>query len=137
MQRHSSKKTNDRDTEVTHRLQEKFGATVTQTPTGIHLQFPGVSEPFELSTAQEEFTIFTATWHEHLPDMDALEDFLDCLFSGRMEIVVTYRGATPVGHQVRVQKDGTTTVMSRTGSLFPLFWRAKSYKTLRYESFSN
>ncbi|MFZ1218494.1 MAG: hypothetical protein WAO00_04335 [Chthoniobacterales bacterium] len=128
---------NEQDAEITRRLQEKFGATANQTPTGIHLQFPGVSESFELSTAHGEFTLFTATWHEHLADMNDLEGFLECMLSGRMEIVVTYRGSTPVGHQVRVQKDGVTKVMSRTGSLVPLFWRAKSYKTLKYESVSN
>jgi len=64
--------------------------------------------------------------------MDELEGFLGGLFSGTVEIVVTYRGKTPVGHKVRVQKDGGMKVMSRTASLVPLFWRPKSCKTLRY-----
>jgi hypothetical protein len=113
-------------------LQQKYAASATQTPEGIHLQFPGVSETFGLSTAHDEFTLFTAAWHEHFPDMDELEGFLGGLFSGRVEIVVTYRGKTAVGHKVRVQKDGGMKVMSRTVGLVPLFWRPRSCETLRY-----
>jgi hypothetical protein len=64
--------------------------------------------------------------------MNALEGFLDGLFSGRVEIIVTCRGKIPVGHKVCVQKDGGVEVISSTGSLVPLFWLAKSRKTLRY-----
>jgi hypothetical protein len=127
----------DRNTEAIGRLQQRYAVSATQTPRGIHLQFPGVSETFELSTAHDEFTLLAAAWHEHFQSMDDLEGFLDGLFSGRVEIVVTYRGKTPVGHKVRVQKDGDIKVMSSTGNLVPLFWRAKSYKTLRYTTANN
>jgi hypothetical protein len=122
----------DRDAQAIQRLQQKYAVAVTQTEKGFGLQFPGVSESFELSTAHGEFTVFTADWHEHFPDIMALEGFLDGLFSGTVEIVISYRGKTPVGHQVRVQGDGGARVVSRTGSLIPLFWRTKTHKTLRY-----
>jgi len=125
---------NDQDTQIAQRLQERFAATATQTPKGIHLQVPGVSEPFDLSNAHGELILFAAAWHEHFRDVDALEGFLDAVFSGRVEIVVTYRGKTPFGHQVRVQKDGGMKVVSRTASLVPLFWRPKSREILRYTS---
>jgi hypothetical protein len=87
----------DRNMEVIRRLHQKYAATAAETPKGIHLRFPGVPESFELSTAHDELTLFTAAWHEHFSDTDDLEGFLDGLFSGRVEIVVTYRGKRPVG----------------------------------------
>jgi len=124
---------NEQDTDAARRLQQKYAASANQTPKGIRLRFPGIAEPFELSTAHEEFTLSTPALHEHFPDMDHLEGFLDGLFSGRVEIVVTYRGETPVGHKVRVQRADGADVVSSTGSLVPLFWRAKSCKALSYE----
>jgi hypothetical protein len=123
---------NDQHTEAIKRLQHKYGASSTQTAKGTQLQFPGIPESFELSTANDEFTLFTSAWHEHFPNVEHLEGFLDGLFSGRVEIIVTYRGETPVGHKVRVQRADRAEVVSSTGSLVPLFWRRKSYKTLTY-----
>ncbi len=111
----------------------RYAAIANETPKGIRLQFPGIAESFDLSTAHDEFTLFTSTWHEHFTDMDRLEGFLDGLLSGRVEIVVTYRGETPVGHKVRVQRAYGAEVVSSTGSLVPLFWRAKSCRTLSYK----
>jgi hypothetical protein len=128
---------NDRDTEAIQRLQRKYAASANQTPKGIHLRFPGVPDSFGLSTAHGEFTLFTSAWHEHFPDLDKLESFLDGLFSGRVEIVVTYRGKTPVAQQIRVREDGGFKVVSWTRSLVPLFWRPKSCKTLTYTTANN
>jgi hypothetical protein len=123
----------DRDTDAMERLHQKFGATTTRTSKKIQLDFPGVSESFQLSTSDDELILFAETWHEHFPDIDSLENFLDALFSGRVEIIVTYRGKTPVGHQVRVQRDGREEVVSRTAILVPLFWKPKSHKTFTYD----
>jgi hypothetical protein len=114
---------NDRDTEAIRRLQRRYSATATPTPKGIQLQFPGITESFELSTAHDEFTLFTSSWHEHFGTMDDLEGFLDGLFSGSVEIEVTYRGKSPVSHKVRVHREGSMQVVSSTGCLVPLFWR--------------
>jgi len=124
---------NDQHTEAMKRLQQKYAASATQTAKGFRLQFPGIPEPFELSTAHGEFTLFTSAWHEHFPDVERLEGFLDGLFCGTVEIIVAYRGETPVGHKVRVQRVEGPEIVSSTGSLVPLFWRPKSYKTLRYQ----
>jgi hypothetical protein len=118
--------------EVAARLRQKYSATVVETPRGLELRFPGISDFFELSTANDELTVFTQSWHEHLEDIEALERFLDGLFSGRLEIVVTYRGRTPVAHKVLARRDGETKVMSSTAILAPLFWRRKSNRTLSY-----
>ena len=118
--------------EVAARLQQKYSATVVETPRGLELLFPGMSDSFELSTANDELTVFTQSWHEHFEGIDTLERFLDGLFSGRLEIVVTYRGSTPVAHKVLARRDGKTKVMSSTRILVPLFWRRKSHRTLNY-----
>ena len=118
--------------EVAARLRQKYSATVVETPRGLELHFPGISDSFELSTANDELTVFHSLWHEHFEDTEALERFLDGLFSGRLEIVITYRGITPVAHKVLARQDGETKVMSSTAILVPLFWKRKSQRTLSY-----
>ena len=120
--------------EVAARLREKYAAIVEDTPRGLQLRFPGVAESFELSTADDELTVFAESWHEHFEDIETLERFLDGLFSGSLEIVVTYRGSTPVAHKVVALRDGEMQVMSSTVVLVPLFWRRKSQRTLNYKS---
>ena len=120
--------------EIVSRLQQKFGATITETPRGLQVRFPDVTERFELSTANDELTLFAESWHEHFSALGALEGFLGALFAGTAEIVVTYRGKTPVGHKVLVREDNGTRIVSRTGILIPLFWKRKSQRTFNYKS---
>lgn len=117
---------------IAARLRQKYSAIVVEAPRGLELHFPSTTDSFEISTANDELTVFTHSWHEHFEDIDALERFLDGLLSGRFEIVVTYRGRTPVAHKVLARRDGETKVMSSTGTLVPLFWRQKSRRTLKY-----
>jgi len=120
------------DADITRRFQQRFAATVTNTADGFRLQFPGVSESFELSTEHDEFTVFTSSWHEHFSDIDSLEPFFAGLLSGGVEVVVTYRGQKPVAHQIRRCVEGDATVVSRTAVLVSPFWRRKSHRTIRY-----
>lgn len=113
-------------------IQKKFPVKVVPVDNRLFLEFEGVPERFILAWANQEFTISTSAWHEHFGDLDQLLDFLDSLFSGRIQIVVKYRGETPVRHQIQVLKDGKVNVISQTGALLPLFWRLKSLETLRY-----
>ena len=123
---------NDRDKEAIARIREKYSVTTSDGKNGPCLEFSGVPEKFNLTTANNEFTVFTDEWHEHFADMDQLMDFWDGLFAGRVRIVLKLRGKTVVGHQRQVLKDGKPEVMSWTGSLLPLFWRRKTFKTLGY-----
>ena len=120
--------------EIVSRLQHKFGASITDAPRGFQIQFPDVTERFELSTANAELTLFADSWHEHFSDLHALERFLGALFAGTAEIVVTYRVKTPIGHKVLVHQDDGTRIVSSTGILGPLFWRRKSWRTFNYKS---
>jgi hypothetical protein len=123
---------NDRDKEAIARIREKYFVTTSDGKHGICLEFAGVPEKFNLTTANNEFTVFTDEWHEHFADMNQLMDFFDGLFSGTTRIVLKLRGRTVVGHQRQVLRDGKICVMSRTGSLIPLFWLRKTFKTLNY-----
>jgi hypothetical protein len=119
--------------EVATRLREKYAAIVDETSLGLQLRFPGVAESFELSTADDELTVFAESWHEHFEDIETLERFLDGLFSGRLEIV-TYRNSTPVAHKIVARRHGETQVVSSTSVLVPLFWKRKSQRILSYKS---
>ena len=129
---------NDRDKEAVARIEAKYRATVTLDKKRLCLQFPGIAEKFYLSTEYNEYTISGGdVWHEHLPDLTQLEAFLDGVFTGAIQIVVKFRGKTPVGHQVQKMKDGKAAVTSWTGSLVPFFWRRKSFKTMEYRTANN
>jgi hypothetical protein len=117
--------------EVAARLREKYGATIRESARPMQIEFPDIPHAFELS-ADDELTLFTDSWHEHFDTMKSLEAFLDHLFAGRLEVIVTYRGSTPVAHRIVGYRDGETHVLSRTGILLPLFWRRKSQRTLTY-----
>jgi len=123
--------------EVAMRLRAKYAAIAEEMPRGLRLRFPGIADSFELFTDDDELTLFAESWHEHFSDLEDLERFLNALFAGRLEIVVTYRGDRPVGHRVLVRRDGETKVMSRTAVLVPLFWRRKSRRTLSYKMSPN
>ena len=123
--------------EVAVRLREKYNAIIRETDRGLQCEFPGVSQAFELSTANDELTLFTEAWHEHCDSMEDLEGFLDRLFDGTLEITVTYRGTTPVAHRVVARRGDETRVMSRSGALVPLFWRRKSQQTFTYAKSPN
>jgi hypothetical protein len=122
--------------EVAARLREKYSATVREAAPAMKLEFPGIPHAFELS-ADDELTLFTDSWHEHFDSMESLEAFLDDLFTGALQVIVTYRGSRPVAHRVVAQRDGKSRVVSRTGVLVPLFWRRKSLRTLTYARSSN
>jgi hypothetical protein len=119
--------------DVAAALRQRYGAQVHDGARGLHVQFPGVGEAFEFSTANDELTVFTQSWHEDFENIEALEQFLDGLFSDRLEIAVTYRGTTPVAHRGVARHGGETRVVSSTAILVPLFWRRKSRRTLNYK----
>jgi len=123
--------------EVATRLREKYAAIAEETARGLRLRFPSIADSFKLFTDDNELTLFADSWHEHFNDIEDLERFLDALFAGRLEVVVTYRGDRPVGHRVLARRDGETKVMSRTAVLVPLFWRRKSRRTLSYKMSPN
>jgi hypothetical protein len=115
--------------EVAARLRDKFNATVRETGPTMELEFSGVPHAFELA-ADDELTLFTDSWHEHFDSVESLEAFLDGLFAGRLQVIVTYRGGIPVAHKVVAYRNGETRVLSRSGVLVPLFWKRRSRRTL-------
>lgn len=125
-------KMNDRDKAAITRIRQTFSVTATLIEKGICFEFAGIPEKFNLFTEKDEFIVFTDMWHEHFDNIDEVMTFFDGLFTGRIQIEVKFRGKTPVGHQVQLLKDGKVDIMSQTGSIVPLFWRPKSYKTLKF-----
>jgi hypothetical protein len=123
--------------EVATRLREKYDAIVRETDRGMQCEFPGVLQTFELSSANDELTLFAEAWHEHFDSMEDLEGFLHRLFDGTLQITVTYKGTTPVAHRVVARRGDETRVLSRSGVLMPLFWRRKSQRTFTYEKSPN
>jgi hypothetical protein len=121
--------------EAITRLKQNYPITVKSFRDEIELHVAGVQETFHLSVSRRECILFVDAWHEHFDTVDDLVGFLEGLFTGHMQIVVKYRGKTPVAHRVRVVHDGKDHVVSWTGSLLCLFlfWRKKSYKTLDYK----
>lgn len=113
-------------------LKEEYPITMMSVGDEIQLKIEGVQDTFVLSVSRHECILFTDVWHEHFDTADDLAEFLDGLFTGRIQIVVKYRGQTPVAHKVQVLHGGKVNTVSWTGSLVSPFWRKKSYKTLEY-----
>lgn len=98
------------------------------------LTMRGIDEMLSVSDRTGEYAVSTSAWHEHFDEVGELEDFLRALFSGNIVVVVKYRGSQPVAHQIQMIKDGRhTQVVSRGASLVSPFWRARTFKTFRYE----
>jgi hypothetical protein len=124
----------DKVKEAIAKLKQDYPITETSAGGEIELKVEGVQETFRLATFRHECILFADAWHEHFDTADDLAEFLDGLFTGRVQIVVKYRGKTPVAHKVRLLHEGKIHFVSWTGSLISLFlfWRKKSYKTLDY-----
>jgi len=93
----------------------------------------GIAEEFRVSVLPDECVVSTADWHEHFSDPEEMESFIRALFTGRAELFVTYRGDTPVSHEIQVIKSGTPERVSKTGALFFPFWKPKSRKKKEYK----
>ncbi|MBN2381818.1 hypothetical protein JXQ70_02960 [bacterium] len=98
----------------------------------VHFTIEGIEDEFKASVLGEECVLSTHEWHEHLSSPAEMESFLRSLLSGRIEIIITYRGNKPVAHRVQRVVDGHVQVFSRTGDLFFPFWRLKTQKKLDY-----
>jgi len=112
--------TQDRDAEtVINRIQETLSLLKRKYPiadswSGDQGKFTvgGIDDVFYLTVSTGQCILSTDSWHEHfewqsgvlygLDGAYSLEEFLDGLFSGTIQILVEYRGETPVGQQVLV-----------------------------------
>jgi hypothetical protein len=83
------------------------------------------------------------SWHEHFIERlgepyargghFSLEEFLDGLFAGVIQIKVKYRGNTPVAHQVRGLRGGRIETIRWTKLLrLESFFKKRWYKELEY-----
>lgn len=93
----------------------------------------GLEEEFHISDDSDEFTLFTNVWHEHFDTIQDVRYFLDDLFNGIVEIVVKYRGETPVSHSVKIITEDGERIASKTGSLISPVWRKKTIKIHKYK----
>lgn len=121
--------------EITRLLKETYRVTATPSGEDVRLRFEGLSEEFILSSVYDELMLRTDCWHEHFSTANAMFGFLDRLFSGRIRVVVKFRGKTPVGHQIQELTDDGFRVVSWTCAMVPLFWRRKSFRTMKYVAF--
>jgi len=117
------------------RLKEKYTFEISSEKDLIHLDVDGLNEKFRLSISPVDHIVFTKIWHEHFdePPMN-LQSLLENLLSGNIQIVVKYRGDTPVSHRTRIIRNDGPKYSSWTRSLVSPFWRRKSYKTFTYEA---
>jgi len=125
---------NDRNIKAISAIKGAFSVKATPSAKGTTLEFTGTADLFTLSTANDEYTIFTRDWHAHFPDIEQLTSFLTALFTGTAKIMVKYRGKCAVAYQIQILKDGQWIVMSQTGSLISPFWKPISYRTIGYEN---
>ena len=114
-------------------LQEEYDIDFERDGNVRRLTMRGINETLSVSDKDSKYTVFTSEWHEHFDEISELESFLRALLSGGIVVLVQYRGKQPVAHQAQMTKDGHTRVVSRAASLVSPFWRAKSFKTFKYE----
>ena len=115
------------------RIAERHGVEAERVADGLEIVLAGSAERLTVLVHEDACLCRADEWHVHLHDADALADFLNRLFAGDVQIVVKYRGETPVAHQVQVTEAGRVRVVSQTRLLITPFWRRKSFRTLRYE----
>jgi len=99
---------------------------------GLELTLEGISDKFQLVFWGNEITLLAGAWHEHFERPCELQEFLEKLFVGSIQVVVKHRGKTPVAYQLQLVDNGTPKVLSQSGMIFSPFWWKKSYKTLTY-----
>jgi hypothetical protein len=113
--------------DIINRIESIFPIQASVEPKEISLKIQGIDEKLHLAI-NDEITIYTDNWHEHIATVDELIRFLDGLLSGNVKVVVKYRGTVPVGQRII----GPGKARSRTWNLFSPFWRPKKYKELNY-----
>lgn len=117
------------------RIERNYPITIVPDDDLIHVDVEGLHGDFRFSISPSTCAVFTESWHEHFNDSPVdLEALLKGLFSGETQIVVKYRGNTPVAHRTMIIKDDGPSYTSWTGNLVSPFWKKKSYKTFRYEA---
>ena len=132
------KKNNENDgiLSALERIEEKYSLTICSEGAPILLDIDGLTEKFHLSISKDEHILFTDFWHIHLDDIPPFspETFLEELFSGKIQIVVKFRGDTPIAQRINVIQEGKPKCICWVSGLFSPFWRPKSYKTFTYEA---
>lgn len=132
------KKNNENDgiLSALERIEEKYSVTICSEGDPIQLDIDGLREKFHLSISKGEHILFADFWHIHLDDIPPFdpETFLEEFFSGKIQIVVKFRGNKPVAQRINVIDDGKPRCICWVSSLFSPFWRPKSHKTFTYES---
>ncbi len=123
---------NDKILSALARIEERYPITSTCQADQIDIDAKGVDGDFRLSVCEKTGAVFSDSWHEHFDDYEGLEPFLENLFSGKFQVVVEYRGESPIAHQLQMLEGDKIIVRSTTRSLVSPFWRKKSRKTLRY-----
>lgn len=116
------------------KIKDMYCFSTTSEGNEVHIDVRGLERAFRLSISPKYQMVYTDTWHEHYDDPDDLARFLEGLFSGNIQIVVKFRGKTPVGHQAQIMQDGKPFVTSWIGAIASPFWRRKSYKRFEYNA---
>ena len=101
----------DKIKELLSRLKDKYPITDTWSGQQGELKMDGVDDTFYIHVSPDHCILSTNSWHEHFRDqwgvpygLDGpynLEEFLDGLFTGTIQIMVKYRGKTPLAIKLR------------------------------------
>ncbi|HBC88531.1 MAG TPA: hypothetical protein DCZ94_16410 [Lentisphaeria bacterium] len=128
---------NDKTRESLSNLKSKYPIDILEEGKIIKFKIKGIDEIFRASDSGNEVIISTDKWHEHFGEGNSYQDivlFFDDLFSGRIAVVIKYRGSMAVAHSIqKFDKDGKVEmIISWSGNIISPFWRKKSYKKLDY-----
>lgn len=99
----------------------------------VHFTVEGITDEFWASILADECIVSTKDWHEHFSTLDDMEAFMKCLFIGKAEIILTYRGDKPVSHRTQIVSETGPQVVSRTGAIFFPFWKSKTQRKKAYK----
>jgi hypothetical protein len=92
-------------TEILDRLNRDFSLKHITKGDMVHFTVEGIADEFRASILGDECIVSTTEWHEHFSTLEEMEAFMKCLFTGKAEIIVTYRGDKPVSHRTQIIED--------------------------------
>ena len=136
----------DQVKEMLSRLKEKYPITDTWSGEKGEFKVSGIDDTFYVDfLSRDHCTLHNNhSWHEHFIEWGgepygrgghySLEDFLDGLFTGFIQIRVKYRGNTPVGHEVGFVGEGGFEGIRHTSILrLKSFFKSAWFKKLEYK----
>ena len=132
--------------EILSRLKQKYPITDTWSGEKGEFKVSGIDDTFYIDFLSRDNCILSNnySWHEHfigqsgdLLGLDgpySLEEFLDGLFKGTIQIIVKYRGDIPVAQEVGFVGEGEFEGIHHTSILrLKSFFKRRWYKKLEYK----